>query len=274
MLAAYATCDDYPHNAFLAQFFFISQTNKLDTSELHCKIAGSAAMSSIREGDTNTGIEEQQGSKKRRCGPDAQTLPREPTITINAPPKSYVVQHTERNTVCIGGCMFPLPEVERIQLGSLKFLQDEMETNAQMPVTFETLVSSKSTPELTPTDADVLIRVEAIDICIQAYQAAYNTSAVKHCQTIQRDVIRYANEICQRRQDNHDRTEIMDMLHQRMRNYANMMAVDTIATKLRDPCCVLTLHDHTQRDECLKTLKKMKRLLREHNKSMQRFLCD
>ena len=66
----------------------------------------------------------------------------------------------------------------------------------------------------------------------------------------------------------------MDMLYQRMRNYANMMAVDTIATELRDPCCMLTLHDHPQRDECLKTLKKMKRLLREHNKSMQRFLCD
>ena len=79
MLAANATCDDYPHNAFLAQFFFISQTNKLDTSELHCKIAGSAAMSSIRggqrarkrklqrcPGDTNTGIKEQQGSKKRQ----------------------------------------------------------------------------------------------------------------------------------------------------------------------------------------------------------------
>ena len=79
-----------------------------------------------------------------------------------------------------------------------------------MPVTFETLVSSKSTPELAPTDADVLIRVEAIDICIQAYQAVYNTSAVKHCQTIQRDVIRYADEICQCRQDNHDRTEIME----------------------------------------------------------------
>ena len=169
--------------------------------------------------------------------------------------------------------MFPLPEVERIQLGSLKVLQHEMETNAQMPVTFETLVSSKSTPELTPTDADVLIRVEAIDICIQAYQAVYNTSAVKHCQTIQRDVIRYANEICQCRQLA-DRTEIMDMLYQRMRNYANMMAVDTIATKLRDPRCVLTLRDHAQRDECLKTLKKMKRLLRERNKSMQRFLCD
>ena len=130
-------------------------------------------MSSIREGqrarkrklqrcqgDTNTGIKEQQGSKKRCCGPDAQTLPRELTITINAPPKKYVVQHTERNTVCIGGCMFPLPEVERIQLGSLKLLQHEMETNAQMPVTFETLVSSKSTPELTPTDADVLIRLK------------------------------------------------------------------------------------------------------------------
>ena len=170
--------------------------------------------------------------------------------------------------------MFPLPEVERIQLGSLKFLQHEMETNAQMPVTFETLVSSKSTPELTPTDADVLIRVEAIDICIQAYQAACNTSAVKHCQTIQRDVIRYANEICQCRQDNHDRTEIMDMLYQRMRNYANMMAVDTIETKLRDPCCVLKLHDDTQRDECLKTLKKMKRLFTDHNKRMQRILCE
>ena len=139
MLAAYATCDDYPHNAFLAQFFSISQTNKLDTSELHCKIAGSAATSSIREGqrarkrklqrcpgDTNTSIKEQQGSKKRRCGTDPQTLHREPTITINAPPKSCVVQHAERNTICIGGCMFPLPEVERIQLGSLE---------VQMPTT-------------------------------------------------------------------------------------------------------------------------------------------
>ena len=107
--------------------------------------------------------------------------------------------------------MLPLPEVERIQFGSLKFLQHEMETNAQMPVTFETLVSSKSTTELTNTDADVVIRVEAIDVCIQAYQAAYNASAFKHCQTIQRDVIRYANEICQCRQLA-DRTEIMDTL--------------------------------------------------------------
>ena len=130
--------------------------------------------------------------------------------------------------------MLPLPGMERLQLGRLKCLQHEMETNAQMPVTFETLVSSKSTTELTNSGADVLIRVEAIDICIQAYQAAYNTSAVTHCQTIQRDVIRYANEICQCRQDNHDRTEIMDMLYQRMRNYANMMAADTVATKLRD----------------------------------------
>ena len=169
--------------------------------------------------------------------------------------------------------MLPLPEVERLQLGSLKCLQHEMETNARMRVTFETLVSSKSTTELTNSGADVLIRVEAIDICIQAYQAACNASAVKRCQTIQRDVIRYANEICQCRQLA-DRTEIMDMLYQRMRNYANMMAVDTIETKLRDPCCVLKLHDDTQRDECLKTLKKMKRLLTDHNKRMPRSLCE
>ena len=169
--------------------------------------------------------------------------------------------------------MLPLPEVERLQLGSLKCLQHEMETNAQMPVTFETLVSSKSTTELTNSDADVLLRVEVIDICIQADQAAYNASAVKRCQTIQSDVIRYANEICQCRQLA-DRTDIMEMLYQRMRNYANMMAADAIETKLRDPCCVLKLHDETQRDECLKTLKKMKRLLAAHNKRMQEILCE
>ena len=142
-----------------------------------------------------------------------------------------------------------------------------------MPVTFETLVSSKSTPELTDTDADVLIRGVAMDVCIQAYQAAYNASAFKHCQTIQRDVIRYANEICQCEQLA-DGTEITDMLYQRTRNYANMMAVDTIETKLRDPCCVMQLRDDTQRDECLKTLKKMKRVLTDHNKRMQRILCE
>ena len=169
--------------------------------------------------------------------------------------------------------MLPLPEVERLQLGSLKCLQHEMETNAQMPVTFETFVSSKSTTELTNSDADVLIRVEAIDICIQAYQAAYNASAVKRCQTIQRDVIRYANEICQCRQLA-DRTEIMDMLYQRMKNYAEMMAVHTIETKLRDPCCTLLLHDNSQRHECLKVLKKMKRTLLHWNKRLQRLLCE
>ena len=66
----------------------------------------------------------------------------------------------------------------------------------------------------------------------------------------------------------------MEMLYQRMRNYANMMAADAIETKLRDPCCVLKLHDETQRDECLKTLKKMKRLLAAHNKRMQEILCE
>ena len=66
----------------------------------------------------------------------------------------------------------------------------------------------------------------------------------------------------------------MDMLYQNMRNYANMMAVDTIETKLCDPCCVLKLHDDTQRDECLKTLKKIKRSVTDHNKRMQRILCE
>ena len=221
------------------------------------------------------------GMKKRRCGtkdsdsnPPTMEASRLPSnITINALQNSYVVQHTERHNVYIGDCKLPLPEVARIQLGNLKCLQHEMETNAQMPVTFETLIGSKSTPKLTNTDADVLIRVEAIDVCIQAYQAAYNASAFEHRQTIQRDVIRYANEICQCRQLA-DRTEIMDMLYQRMRNYANMMAVDTIETKLRDPCCVLKLLDDTRCDECLETLKEMKRLFTDRNKRMQRILCE
>ena len=65
----------------------------------------------------------------------------------------------------------------------------------------------------------------------------------------------------------------MDMLYQRMRNYANMMAVDTIEAKLRDPCCMLLVNDAAQRQECLKTLKKMKRLLKEHNFTVQSILC-
>ena len=221
------------------------------------------------------------GMKKRRCGtkdsdsnPPTMEASRLPSnITINTLQKSYVVQHTERHNVYIGDCKLPLPEVARIQLGNLKCLQHEMETNTQMPVTFETLISSKSTSQLTNTDADVLLRVEAIDICIQAYQAAYNTSKIRHCWTIQRDVIRYANEICQCRHLA-DRTEIMDMIYQRMRNHANMMAVDIIETKLRDTCCVLQLQDDTQREECLRTLRKMKRIFTEHNKVMQRILCE
>ena len=66
----------------------------------------------------------------------------------------------------------------------------------------------------------------------------------------------------------------MDMIYQRMRHHANIMAVDIIETKLRDTCCVLQLQDDTQREECLRTLRKMKRIFTEHNKVMQRILCE
>ena len=169
--------------------------------------------------------------------------------------------------------MLPLPEVHCLQLGSLACLQHEMETNAQLPVSFEALVSSESTPDHTTTDADVLIRVESIDECMLAFQAAYNASAYKLCKIIRRDVIRYANEICQCRQPT-DRISIMNTIYQRMKNSANMKAANTLETKLRDPCCKLKLHDEAQRDECLKALKTVKRVLADHNIRMQRLLCE
>ena len=84
-LAAYATCDDYPHNAFLAQFRFISQTNKLDTSELHCKIAGSAAMSSIEKGNERA---------KENCSAVQVTLTR--ALKNNRAAKNAVADQTHR----------------------------------------------------------------------------------------------------------------------------------------------------------------------------------
>ena len=226
------------------------------------KITGSTKCSSGKE-DTSP-----------RCRPITQRLP-PALITAEHAPQGYVpsyVHYTQTGIVDIGGCILPLPEVAEIKLGSLKCLQHEMETTAQMPVTFDILVRSKSTTKLTDSDANVLVRIEAIDTSIQAYQAAWKDRALTHCANIQSNVLRYCNEICQCRQSA-SRTEIMSVLYQHMKNIANMMAVDTIKEKLRDPAWLLTLHYNIQHDECLETLQKMKRLLEAHNRSTQKMLC-
>ena len=67
----------------------------------------------------------------------------------------------------------------------------------------------------------------------------------------------------------------MDMLYQRMKNYATMIAIEIFEPKLRDPCnkmCHEEASDsenETQRGECFKVLGKMKRLLADNMTSMQ-----
>ena len=67
----------------------------------------------------------------------------------------------------------------------------------------------------------------------------------------------------------------MDMLYQRMKNYATMIAIETFEPKLRDPCSKMcheeasAIESETQRGGCLKVLGKMKRLLTDNMKSMQ-----
>ena len=51
-----------------------------------------------------------------------------------------------------------------------------------------------------------------------------------------------------------------------MRNCANRNAAEALETKLRDPCSEMELHDEAQRDDCLKILKTIKRLLTDNNK--------
>ena len=208
-----------------------------------------------------------------RCAPTAQEVHPTSAVSQHVQHKCYVMRHTERKSVCIGGCILPLPEVIDIKLGTLEWLENEMEAIAKMPFTFMAFVHSNDTTELTESDANVSLRVEAMDRAIQAYQAAYNTSSLTICDEIKRDVVRYAHEICRCRPPSH-RTAIMDMLYQRMKNYAEMMAVHTIEAKLRDPCCTLLLHDDSQRHECLKALKTMKRTLLDWNKKLQRLLCE
>ena len=209
--------------------------------------------------------------------PMTQMLLGAPSAPKSARPKSYVVQHSERNStrVNIGGCVLPLMEVGRMNLGTLQYLQREMATNAQVPVSMEALVTSTCVAKRAKAYSGILIWIEGIDECTRAYQAmSHDESAFQECVRIRSDVIRYANEICHYRQGI-DRTDIMDMLYQRMKNYATMIAIEIFEPKLRDPCnkmCHEEASDsenETQRDECFKVLGKMKRLLADNMTSMQ-----
>jgi len=209
--------------------------------------------------------------------PMTQMLLGAPSAPKSARPKSYVVQHSERNStrVNIGGCVLPLMEVGRMNLGTFQYLQREMATNAQVPVSMEALVTSTCVAKRAKAYSGILIWIEGIDECTRAYQKMpHDESAFQECARIQRDVIQYANEICHYRQGI-DRTDIMDMLYQRMKNYATMIAIEIFELKLRDPCnkmCHEEASDsenETQRDECFKVLGKMKRLLADNMTSMQ-----
>ena len=46
-------------------------------------------------------------------------------------------------------------EVQRMQVGNLEYLQREMETNAQVPVSLETLVTSTRTPKQAEVDSSI-----------------------------------------------------------------------------------------------------------------------
>ena len=209
--------------------------------------------------------------------PMTQMLLGAPSAPKSARPKSYVVQHSERNStrVNIGGCVLPLMEVGRMNLGTFQYLQREMATSAQVPVSMEALVTSTCVAKRAKAYSGILIWIEGIDECTRAYQKMpHDESAFQECARIQRDVIQYANEICHYRQGI-DRTDIMDMLYQRMKNYATMIAIEIFELKLRDPCnkmCHEEASDsenETQRDECFKVLGKMKRLLADNMTSMQ-----
>jgi len=209
--------------------------------------------------------------------PMTQMLLGAPSAPKSARPKSYVVQHSERNStrVNIGGCVLPLMEVGRMNLGTFQYLQREMATNAQVPVSMEALVTSTCVAKRAKAYSGILIWIEGIDECTRAYQKMpHDESAFQECARIQRDVIQYANEICHYRQGI-DRTDIMDMLYQRMKNYATMIAIEIFELKLRDPCnkmCHEEASDsenETQRDECFKVLGKMKRLLADNMTSIQ-----
>ena len=62
-----------------------------------------------------------------RCAPTAQEVHPTSAISQHVQHKCYVMRHTERKSVCIGGCIFPLPEVIDIKLGTLEWLENEME---------------------------------------------------------------------------------------------------------------------------------------------------
>ena len=209
--------------------------------------------------------------------PMTQMLLGAPSAPKSARPKSYVVQHSERNStrVNIGGCVLPLMEVGRMNLGTFQYLQREMATNAQVPVSMEALVTSTCVAKRAKAYSGILMWIEGIDECTRAYQKmSHDESAFQECARIQRDGIQYANEICHYRQGI-DRTDIMDMLYQRMKNYATMIAIEIFELKLRNPCnkmCHEEASDsenETQRDECFKVLGKMKRLLADNMTSMQ-----
>ena len=166
-------------------------------------------------------------------------------------------------------------EVGRMQLGTLVYLQREMAINAQVPVSMQALVTSTCVSQQAKAYSGILMWIEGIDECTRAYQAmSHDESALQECARIRSDVIQYANKICHYRQ-RIDRTDIMDMLYQRMKNYATMIAIEIFEPKLRDPCSKMcheeasAIESETQRGECLKVLGKMKRLLTDNMKSMQ-----
>ena len=73
----------------------------------------------------------------------------------------------------------------------------------------------------------------------------------------------------------------MDMLYQRMKNYATMIAIEIFEPKLRGPWSKMchdeasVIENETQRGECLKVLATTKRLLTDNMKSVQnRMLCE
>ena len=107
-----------------------------------------------------------------------------PSAPKSAQQKSYVLQHSERNSTCvnIGGCVLPLMEVGRMQLRTLEYLQREMATNAQVPVSMEVLVSSTCVPKRAKAYSGILMWIEGIDECTRAYQAmSHDESAFQEC---------------------------------------------------------------------------------------------
>ena len=162
-----------------------------------------------------------------------------------------------------------------MNLGTFQYLQREMATNAQVPVSMEALVTSTCVSKRAKAYSGILIWIEGIDECTRAYQKmSHDESAFQECVRIQRDVIQYANEICHYRQ-RIDRTDIMNMLYQRMKNQAILIAIEIFEPKLRSPCSKMcygeasAIEDETQRGECSKIFEKMKLLLTDDIKSTQ-----